>query len=1061
MIRNIAIRWGGVFAALVVGAGGVASAQDRAIEEVIVIGSHIKRAAEDAPSPVRAISREEMLSKGNPQIADMVMKLPSVVGSENVSAQEQSVGGAGAANINIRNLGLASTLILVDGKRVNVGTSISNQGEQFVDINRLPFIMVENLEILKDGASAIYGSDAVAGVANFRLRNDFEGFEIQAMYQDSFKGRETNFDDYGLPEIYRAGIEGFSKDGSSDTDIGAIWGFGNDRTHFVVGGNYFERDPLHSVDRDFAVRDIVDGGVGGPSPFNLPQDMFASLIVPNVGEIPAANLIEDSSCVALGSYRTRNSGLCSTKNDLLSRDIFSQERRKQLMAVFTHELSDAVELYGHVGFSENQIVINQSPSFPITSQTTFTADNPGLIYEVNNAIQSVLNTGTAPFGDDVANRLSSQSIGSPYPLPVLAFVPGVVNPLDADAVLASIGSVTFNGVALPSVVHLLHAQGVPADVNGDGVVGPDEIFRWRNQSKIERDTRMFMLGARGDFNESWSFDASYSFSKEDSWHRFFDTVTQRLRDGLNGFFGTGCNPNAPGQAPGVGPCTWFNPFGNAILEPDRVVADGNGNLHTLGNDAAATAALFGEGIVTAETRLTVLDAVVSTPALFDWQLGGGSVGFAFGAQYREEKMSAGGNELATDQSFPFGFTGPSVPFSATQDVYAVFTELALPLTPSLDVQIALRYEDYGGDTGDTLDPKLAIRWQALDSVVLRGSVGTSFRGPSLNQKFGRGTGLQFTSPPELEVLEANFGPGTPASLFGSGVFARLPTFGNEALQPEESTNFNIGVIWTPNDAITLSVDYFNYDYDKIIVTEDFRGLANDCQVAWGLAGTPSATLPDGSVNPAYLAITPCNFRDLDGNPNTPDILLDAVGNPLSIQRTFVNGTQLKTSGLDVLARYFLDTADAGAFSATLDLSWFLEYEIDRAITPFDTRLNPGETVDLVGRSENILVGRPLPEYKLSLLLDWSLAQHYAAVVINHVDSVVEPEAFPEPLKVDSFTTVDASYTYSFSALNLDLTVGAVNLFDEDPPTATGFNSFASTIHDPRGRLWYLRMRYGL
>jgi outer membrane receptor protein involved in Fe transport len=128
---------------------------------------------------------------------------------------------------------------------------------------------------------------------------------------------------------------------------------------------------------------------------------------------------------------------------------------------------------------------------------------------------------------------------------------------------------------------------------------------------------------------------------------------------------------------------------------------------------------------------------------------------------------------------------------------------------------------------------------------------------------------------------------------------------------------------------------------------------------------------------------------------------------------------------------------------------------------FDTRLNPGEQVDMIGRSENVLVGRPLPEYKATLLLDWVLRQNYLAFVINHVDSIVEPEAFPEPLKVDAFTTVDASYTYSFESISLQLTAGAVNLFDEDPPTASGFNSFESTIHDPRGRLWYFRVRYAL
>lgn len=1033
--------------ALTFSAGAIA--QEGVIEEIVVTGSYIKRAPEDAPSPVRALGREELEATGTPQLGDMVMRLPSVVGSENVTAQEQSVGGAGASNINIRNLGLASTLVLLDGKRLNVGTSVSNRGEQFVDLNRIPFIMIENVEILKDGASAVYGSDAVAGVANFKTRSNFEGFEIQAMYQDAFKGSSYDFDELGLPEVYRDGIEPFREDKASDTDIGAIWGFSNDTTSFVVGANYFERDALLSLARDFATFRNIDGDVGGPSPFNLPQDQFASLVIPGVGEFPSANLIQDSSCVALGSYRTRNSGLCSTKNDLLSRDIFSQERRKQLLGTFSHAINDQVEIYGMFGGSENDVVINQSPSFPITSGSSYDANNPGLIYEVESAYAAIA-AGEIPNGDDIGNRLV------PVPLPVFPLAPGVLPPATADAALASIGTVNFNGVARPSVVHLQHAQGVPADVNGDGVVSEGEIFKGRNQSKINRETRLFSIGARGDINESWSFDAAYTYSSENSTTIFYDTVVERLDDALNGFFGIGCDKNAPGQNPGEGLCTWFNPFGNSVLEPDRVVQDGFGNSHTLGNDAAYTDALFGEGVTTFETRLNVIDLIFSTGAVGGWELGGGGVGLALGAQFREETQQAGGNELATDPSFPFAFTGPTIPYEADQTIYAVFGEMAFPITDDLELQLAVRYEDYGGETGDTIDPKLAARWSVTDRVILRGSVSTSFRGPSLNQLFGRATGLQFTPQPDDEqISNAGLDPNAPEGSFGSGVFARLPTFGNEELEPEDSTNFNIGIILNPMDGLTLSLDYWNYQFENIIVGDDFVGLANDCQINWGLAGRPLV-----GATADTLGIEACNFRDLDNNTATPDIVLDAAGNPLSIQSSFTNGTELETSGLDFLGRYVIDS-NAGSFGTTLDLSWFLTYEIDRQVTPFDTRLNPGETVDLIGVSENVLVARPLPEWKMSWLFDWTLNGHYANVVINHVDSIVEPNSTPPNLAVDSFTTVNASYTYNFERIGLGLTAGAVNLFDEDPPEASGFNAFESTIHDPRGRLWYFRLRYTL
>lgn len=1031
--------------------------EEPAIEEVVVTGSYIRRAPEDAPSPIQVIGRNEIEAAGRPQLGDFIATLPSVIGSENVTAQEQSVGGAGAANINIRNLGLGSTLVLLNGKRLNVGTSLSNRAENFVDINRIPFVMIENVEILKDGASALYGSDAVAGVANFKLRDRFEGFEIQGFYQDPLRDGDVNFNDTGLPEAYRSAIEARTDEDYSEYDIGAIWGFGNDTTHIVIGANFFQRNAMETLDRPFATERVLDPDVGSPSPFNRPADVLgASTTIPGVGEIPGTAFVFDSSCVALGYYRTRNGGLCSTKTDLLSRDIFSEEERRQLLGTFTHDLTDRVELYGHFGASENEVRINQSPSFPATNQIPYSSANPGFQFEVLNGLNALATTGTAPFGDDVASRPGG------VPLPVLPFIPvtsGGPDPTDPAAILSQISTLTFGGVMRPSITHLREVSGVPADVNGDGTVAPGEIFRNRNQSVIERETRVFLVGARGEINDNWAFDSSYSYSSEAGTTSFFDTVVERLDAGLNGFFGPNCDRNAPGQQPGAGPCTWFNPFGSAILLPDEMAADGNGNLHTLGNDAAAVASMESQGVTTARSSLSVFDAVLSTPSLFGWELAGGGVGFALGTQYRAESFKTGGNELATDPSFPFAFTGPAIPFSADQDILAVFAEFALPLTDNFEAQLALRYEDYGGSTGDTIDPKVAFRWQAHDSLVLRGSVGTSFRGPSLYQQFGRATGLQFVNAPDAEVITANFGT-DPTQTFGSGVFGRLPTFGNIELEPEESFNYNLGVIWSPNDNVSVSVDYFFYDYDEVIVGDDFRGLANDCQINWGLAGRPTPQNPDGSFNADYLAINACNFRNLDGNSATPDIVLDAVGNPLSIDTSYSNGTQLTTSGLDLLTRFTVPT-EVGTFGLTADVAWFLQYDINRAITPFDTRLELGEEVDLIGISENVLIGRPLPEYKARLLFDYSSNRHYATAIVNHVSGLTEPLSIPANLKVDSHTTVDLAYTYSFDRMNLQMTAGAVNVFDEDPPTASGFNAFESTIHDPRGRLWYLRLRYGL
>ena len=153
-------------------------------------------------------------------------------------------GTTGTANVNLRGLGLGSTLVLVDGRRQTVAAQAANGGDTFVDLNSLlPFILVENIEVLKDGAAAIYGSDAVAGVVNYKTRRDFEGFEIRGNFQSTSRG-----------------------DDHQDRDISALFGAGNEKTSVVAALKLFERDELELLDRGNLPRATVSG-LGNPGSF--------------------------------------------------------------------------------------------------------------------------------------------------------------------------------------------------------------------------------------------------------------------------------------------------------------------------------------------------------------------------------------------------------------------------------------------------------------------------------------------------------------------------------------------------------------------------------------------------------------------------------------------------------------------------------------------------------------------------------------------------------------------------------------------------------------------------
>ena len=169
-----------------------AQAQDKAgavIEEIVVIGSHIKMDPDEALSPVTSIDREELRYQGSPTVLDVILNLPFSQGADGESDRFQGGGGGSGvgpdrATINIRGLGPSRSLVLINGRRSTWSPiPIGADTQLLVDVNMLPFIALENIDFLRDGAAASYGSDAIAGVMNFKTRSDFTGIEISANHK--------------------------------------------------------------------------------------------------------------------------------------------------------------------------------------------------------------------------------------------------------------------------------------------------------------------------------------------------------------------------------------------------------------------------------------------------------------------------------------------------------------------------------------------------------------------------------------------------------------------------------------------------------------------------------------------------------------------------------------------------------------------------------------------------------------------------------------------------------------------------------------------------------------
>ena len=226
-----------VISLVLTGQATAQSADGGGIEEIVVTGSYIKGSPEDAPSPIQVMDRDFIVESGVSDVAELVRNLEIASGSDTASQNEfrfNGNSGAGLANVNLRGLGPTSTLVLLDGKRMPFAGQKLADGDRFVDVNSIPITMIQRVEVLKDGGSAIYGSDAIAGVVNFITRRDFEGFELTGKYQTTDQGSQD------------------------DQTIGAIFGWSSDdsRMHFVVGGEYFDRTHLRSSEREDLTRDV-------------------------------------------------------------------------------------------------------------------------------------------------------------------------------------------------------------------------------------------------------------------------------------------------------------------------------------------------------------------------------------------------------------------------------------------------------------------------------------------------------------------------------------------------------------------------------------------------------------------------------------------------------------------------------------------------------------------------------------------------------------------------------------------------------------------------------------
>ena len=320
---------GGVTAALVLtlssGPASLAVAQDEQLEEVVVTGSRIGRASDfESPSPISTFDREYIDNSGYLNLNQLLEKIPATGnGTFSTRGNNQDSTANGSAAVSLRGLGADATLVLVNGRRVAIGSFAESVTTNFVDINSIPVAAIERVEILKDGASAVYGSDAVAGVVNIVLRNNFEGLEFTVGYGDT------------------------SESDSAETTLSAIWGTGGDDGNVTIIFDYFQNDSLFNAERPkLATAD--QSSRGG-------QDFRSSRGFPGTFIVDGMTMV-DPSCPP-----ERDVGVCVFDYGPFN-VLIPESERTGLMLLGNRNLGGDVELFTEIAVQHNNSIAQGAPT---------------------------------------------------------------------------------------------------------------------------------------------------------------------------------------------------------------------------------------------------------------------------------------------------------------------------------------------------------------------------------------------------------------------------------------------------------------------------------------------------------------------------------------------------------------------------------------------------------------------------------------------------------------------------------------------------------------------------
>lgn len=1031
---------------------------------IVVTGSRIVRPGAESTVPLTAVGGEEFFQQGQNSIGDTLNDLPQL---RSTFAQQNPGAGVGIAGLNLldlRGLGTVRTLVLVNGRR-HVASDILNNASS-VDVNTIPNDLIDRVEIVTGGSSAVYGSDAIAGVVNFVLKRDFDGVQVRgsagvseagfggnqyvsAMAGMNFadgRGNVTIHAEYARQErIYASDIPWYgSADGFVTVDVDSP-GLANGSDGFPDA--IFVRDIRSSSNHRF-------GFVAIPQSNTAPgcgQGTLANNGGPNTAGTafhcafifqPDGTMVQQTgSRFGSGPSGTIVGGNGQTGREGTLLSILPSNNRVNVNLLARYEFSPAVELFIEAKYVRVKAVGNQlGPTFlngsfgsVNDSRILMRLDNPYLNPAARTTITNAITASGCGF-----NQGSSIAATTCRPLNA------------ADNTAIANGSYRF-------------------------LFGRQLTDSEDRDERFTRETYRIVGGLRGTFNDDWKYEFSMNYGefKETVDMRGFvnrqrfalsldaglDPATNTIRCRSQYAAGSATGYNA-GQYPGgpaalaadIAACVPYNPFGQ-------------------GNNAAATS-YFRQNI-TNRSKLNQFDALAfvngDTSGFFN--LPGGPISFVLGGEYREENTFNDSDDASvsgiSNSVFLGDVTAPKL------IVKEAFAEVSLPLVKDvplfydLTLRGAGRVSNYNNAVGTIYTFNGGIDWAPFESLRFRGNFGRAIRAPNVTEygfpavpNFANG----FVDPCNVNAIGANpirsancladLSVAQRANLPLAGYSLGIISGSNPNLKQESSDSYTAGVVFAPKfiRGLTLTADYYHITVNNVITSLSAQTIVNSCYDTAALASplcsafTRNRTASNGPLNELPGQIL---FNSLVSGPN--------------------NFARRVREGIDVEASYRTTVGSFKVSTRVIYSHQFTNSNFQNPVLPnLENRLleELGDPKDEFRWNLDVSKGPFTFGYVMRYIGPMFTGLYEDSNVLNGACTTnVSPPVCP-PLNADSFGILKypaviyhnarAEWKVDGDGFGKDLTfyVGVDNFTNKLPPFGTTATGAGSAIYNIRGRNWY-------